>query len=60
MVMAGVFEVTVRVSLAIPRHPAVALLEVVGDGQGDGVRSSRTAPAAAPRRAGAQVATGRP
>jgi hypothetical protein len=30
-------------------HPAVALLEAVGDDQGDGVRSSRTASAAAPR-----------
>jgi hypothetical protein len=48
MVMAGVFEVTVRVKLYLA-HPAVALLEAVGDDQGDGVRSSRTASAAAPR-----------
>ena len=48
MVVAGVFEVTVRVQL-YHGHRAVALLEAVGYGQGDGVRSPRTAPAAVPR-----------
>lgn len=47
-VVAGVFEVTVRVQL-YHGHRAAALLEAVGYGQGDGVRSPLTAPAAVPR-----------